>query len=140
MIRKAMGESSSVMRGMAIGMCMGLLAMLGFSAICATMIAMEIVVPNAENYCTVVILLICTFIAASIAARRTNGKRLLVCMFTGVVMFLVLLSMTAMFFGGQYRGVGMTSVFVFLGSIIAGFAGLRDRKRGNSHKSKIRHR
>lgn len=128
------------MGGLAYGLLASLLVTLGGCAICATLISSESIAATAANYCVLGILLISAFAGAKIAIIRSGEKRLLVGTLTGALYLVVLLAMTALFFGGQYEGVGETALVVITGGIVAAIIGINGKKRGISHKSKIRHR
>jgi hypothetical protein len=53
----------------------------------------------------------------------------MVCCITGMVYFLGLLAATALFFGGNYKGVGISAIVVIIGTLSAGALGLK-RKAG----------
>jgi dolichol kinase len=63
-----------------------------------------------------------------------------VCLISGMIYFCVLLSITALCFGGQYQGIGVTGLVVLCGSCCAGLMGLREKKQGRKGKIPALHR
>ncbi len=130
--KKPSGRASSMPGGLAAGALAELLMTVGLAALGAKLIDLGYFQENAIGYFAMGILLLSSFVGAVIAAGRIKRRRLLVCILSGAVYFGMLLSMTALFFGGQYSGVGVTAIMVLCGvglSILAGFRGERGGKR-----------
>ena len=68
-----------------------------------------------------VVLFLAVLIGAWSAVTATKQKRLQVCLITGGIYSLLLLSATAMFFGGRYRGVGISLLVVLAASAFVAF-------------------
>lgn len=83
------------------------------------------------------VLLFAGMLGAWIAASKTKRKRLLVCLGSGLVFFLVLLSLTALFFGGRYEGLAMNGTAVLLGSGIMAALGLRGQGGNPKRRKKL---
>lgn len=64
------------------------------------------------------ILLISSFTGAQIACKRVGKYKLLCCLLSGCVFMGSLLSMTALFFEGQYDAVGGTVSAILLGCLL----------------------
>lgn len=108
------------------------------SAILAKMVETEALAQRNIGYGVMILLLISSFLGAAAAQGRVKHQRLLVCILSGCVYFLLLLGITALFFGGQYSGMGVTALLVFGG---AGTAALLCTRQGKgSHKRKLRSR
>ena len=82
------------------------------------------------GYGTMIILLAASALGALLAFRCVRRQRLVVCLLSGAVYYLSLLAMTALFFGGQYEGVGVTGLVILGGSLAVGLMGLKGEKRG----------
>ncbi len=131
--KKVTGRASSMPGGLAAGALVQIVLTLGLAALGAKLIDLGYFQENAIGYFAMVILLGASFAGAMVAAGKIKRRRLLVCLLSGTVYFCILLSMTALFFGGQYSGVGVTGLMVLCGvglSILAGFRG----SRGGKHR------
>lgn len=77
---------------------------------------------------------ISSFIGAAVAVYIAGSKRLLVCIGTGAIYFLLLLSGTALCFGGQYGGILSALLMTLCGTGVAVLIGLR---KGNSRHKRL---
>lgn len=134
-------QGTSTVAGMlAAGAAVSLVTMLIGVAICASMILAGTVSEASAGYCAIGILLLSAVAGAAAAIGKREEKRLYLCLAAGAIYLLVLLSMTAAFFDGQYQGVAVTAVVIFGGSVLAV---LLPKNRGigaKSRRSKKRHR
>ncbi len=83
---------------------------------------------------SLLILLLSTALGCWLARVLVKEKRLLVCGLTALTFYLVLISITAVFFDGIYTGMGLTSLLILAGAGVSLLVGLR-KKAG---KSKIK--
>ena len=90
------------------------------------------------GYGAMVTLLLASCLGARVAAGLVKRRRLLVCMATGGVYLLLLLGMTAFFFGGQYQGVAPTARLALGGALAAAMVGNPDGGRGTKKRHKFR--
>lgn len=134
--RKPTGRASSMPAGLIAGALCGLVGTLLFSAILAKLVDSEIIPQDKVGYGIMVLLLICAFLGANEACRRTKRQYLIVCAISAGVYFLILLSITALFFGGQYSGIGVTAILILCGSILSAFT--RSRKGEGRKRRKKR--
>ena len=75
-----------------------------------------------------VVMMILFFVAVTggiTTAYRIKHQILAVCIASGIVYFLILLSITAIFFGGQYCGVGETGIVIAAGTLTAAVISLK---------------
>ena len=140
MKKKGNGTVSLMTSGLALGTMISVVITLIGAAISAAMISSETIPEDSSAYCAMAILLISAITGASAGAGKVKEKRLYVCGMIGAIYFLVLLATTALFFGGRYEGVGVTSLVNLAGSIGACLLGIRGGKKPKLRKSKIRHR
>ena len=84
-----------------------------------------------------VVLLLSASLGSWTASTKIGRLRTQVCLITGGIYFLVLLSITALFFDGLYQGIGVAAILVFVGSGVTALLGIREKK---SRKSKIKKR
>lgn len=87
------------------------------------------------GYAALAILLTATVSGACVAAGRIKRRRLVVCIASGGLYYGFLLLLTALFFGGEYTGMGVTALAVLGGS---GASCLLGMGQGSGHRSKRR--
>lgn len=130
--KKVKGTAVSIPIGVTAGICTSLLITFASSA-ALTWLALEGKVSDRMvGYIVMGILLVASVIGALFSAVRIQRRWILVSLLTGGLYYLILLVGTAVFFGGNYRGIGVTGVLVLVGSLIAGCLGLRS----NGHRTK----
>lgn len=127
------GRTLSVPAGMGIGLGVSLIITAASIALLAKLLDTEKLAWENVGYGIMIMLLIASFLGAQAAYRKIKRQRLQICLMTGALFFAVLLSMTALFFGGQYEGVLPIFLLILAGSGSAGLLGLR-KGRGDSHK------
>ncbi len=128
MDRKPTGRTSSMAGGLTAGGCVSLTTTLAAVALLAKLVDMERVAWENVGYGIAAALLLSSYLGAITAYGKIRRQRLMVCTAAGAVYFGILLSVTALFFGGQYEAVGVTAALVFGGSTTAGLIGLREQK------------
>jgi len=128
------GTAVSVPTGIGMGVCLGLMLILAGSAVLAKLLDLEILDWRTAGYWIMGMLLVSSFVSATAAYRKTKRKRLQMCLLTGCVLWLVLMGITALFFGGQYDGIGVTGGLVLAGSGCAALVGARPQKRRKAIK------
>ena len=134
--KKITGRATSLPAGLAIGAVCSLAATLILTAILAKLVeAVEKV-----GYGIMVLLIVSSFAGAMISFGRIKRQRMLVCIVSGVIYFAMLMSMTALFFGGQYSALGTTALLVLAGSGAAALLGLRQGRGAKRTKIKVPHR
>lgn len=133
--QKTTGRASSMAAGILTGGSSALIGTLLMSAILAKLIDAELISQDKIGYGIMVILIGCAFLGASIASAKIKRQYLLVSGLSAVVYFLILLSISALFFGGQYSGVGVTALLVICGSLLAAIARSR-KKEGRKRRKK----
>lgn len=129
--RKVTGTAVSMPMGLLIGTAVSLGLTLTGAAVLAKLIETEAVAEIGIGYGTMLILLLASMTGSLMAYAKIKRQRMLVCALNGLIYFLVLLSMTAIFFGGQYAGIPVTALVILAGSVSAGFMGLHERKKKN---------
>ena len=110
--KKITGRATSLPVGLAIGAACSLAATLILTAILAKLVEAETLPVEKIGYGIMVLLIVSSFAGAMISFGRIKRQRMLVCIVSGVVYFAMLMSMTALFFGGQYSAVGTTALLV----------------------------
>ena len=139
--RKVTGKAASMPAGLAAGGGVSLGLTVALAALVAKLVDGGTLGEGSIGYCAMGILLLSALAGAAVAVGRIKRQRMLVCSLSGAVYYGLLLAMTAMFFGGQYKGMGVTALMVLCGCALAVLPELR-KGRGQGKKSgyKRRHR
>ena len=127
--QKVSGTASSMPVGIIFGVLTAFLIALIGSAVTAWLILGEKIGESSVGYCSALITLLASAAGAEISWMRTKRLRLQVCLITGAGFYLLLLALTAVFFGGVYLGMGMTAISVLCGSGAVALLGVRGAKR-----------
>ncbi|MDD5864063.1 MAG: TIGR04086 family membrane protein [Firmicutes bacterium] len=135
--RKPTGKAMSIPGGLAVGALFSIGATLLLTAVLAKLVEGETVQQENIGYGVMVILTVSAFTGALVSFGRIKRQRLLVCGLSGLLYFVILMSMTALFFGGQYSSVGVTALLILLGSAVAALLGLKQGGGGRRKKIKV---
>ena len=108
--------------GVPAGLFFGVSAALGITAIGAGTAAwavLEGIIPETGvGCCAMVILVLASAAGASVATGTIQRLRAQMCLAAGGGYYLCLLAVTALFFGGQFDGMGVTALMVLCGSVL----------------------
>ena len=116
---KQTGTASSIPKGLLVSGIVGLLTTLAGSALTALLISTEKMDETYIGYGVMVIILISSYLSSIVAWIKIKHRRIMVCALAGCVYFCILLSITALFFGGQFSAVGETALLILCGSMLA---------------------
>lgn len=117
---KPTGRAASIPMGLFIGSLFSAGLTLCSAAVLAKLVDLEKLAWNNIGYGIIVVLLVSSFSGAMIACHKIKRQRIAICAASGLIYFGLLLSVTALFFGGQYEAVGVTAALVLAGSLAAG--------------------
>lgn len=117
--KKHTGRASSMPNGLLTGVAVSLGAIFVGAAVTAKLMDMEKLDESAVGYAVMAILLLASFLGSYVSGKRIKRQYLLVSGLSGAICIAVLLSITALFFGGQYEAVGVTVLLVLCGSMLA---------------------
>lgn len=123
--------------GLALGWTVSMAVTLAGAMGAAYLISGETIAETSVGYCSMVILLTASVLGPLVAAGRIKHRRVFVCAVSGLIYYATLLAVTALFFGGQYQGMGVTGLLVFGGCAAVILLGLRQGRRGSARKRKI---
>ena len=137
---KLSGRATTIPVGLAYGAMISTIVTTMISAIGAHLVTHELIPQEHIGYCSITALLLATISGALVASGKTKRRKFFVSIISGLIYFCILLGITALFFGGQYKGIGVTFLTVLLGTMAAAILSSRDRKhdRGNKHKKRSR--
>ena len=127
-IKMPTGRSSGVSVGILIGVLVCVGVTLIATVILAWLITAEKMGESAVGYGAMVALLLSAILGSWAASAKIGRLRTQVCLITGGIYYLVLLSITALFFGGQYQGMGVAAILVIAGSGVTALLGIREEK------------
>ena len=117
--RKPTGRALSVPGGLAVGAAWALGTTLVLSALIAKLMETEHIPQEAAGYWVMGLLTAAAFLGAFRAFCRVKHQLLLVCLTSGAIYWGILLSITALFFGGQYEAVPETALMILCGTGLA---------------------
>lgn len=137
---KPTGRALSMPAGLTLGAVVSLGITLLLTALIAKLVESEYMQQTQIGYGVMVMLMAASFLGALSAAGKIKRQRLVVCALSGLVYFGILMSITALFFGGQYEAVGVTGILVMGSAMLAVLAESRTKRRGNRRKIKAANR
>lgn len=136
--RKVKGTALSMPIGLALGLAVSMVVTLAGSGLIAYLVLGETLGENAIGYGAMVTVLLSAALGAWTAVGRIKRRRLLSCLASGGCYFGALLSMTALFFGGQYQGMGVTALLVLGGAGSVALLSLKSEGQSRGRKKKYR--
>lgn len=114
--KRLAGTAMSMPGGIAMGVCFSVVISIAGALIMTAMISNQSMPFESVGMGCVVLIAAAALSGAYLATLLVKRRNLLVCGITGLAYFLILLSVSAMFFGGTYSGVGMGALMVLLGA------------------------
>lgn len=131
--RKTTGTALSMPAGLGMGTLISAGITLLGAMVVAWLVSRETIPESSVGYGTIVILLLSSILGSWAAVKKVKRQRLVVSLLTGLCYFLLLLACTALFFGGQYSGIGVTAIVILASSAAVGLMGLKGE---GGHKMK----
>ena len=136
--RKPTGRAVSVPVGLGWGLLTSVVITLSGCLLTAHLINREILSWEQSGYSVMAILLFSAWAGAAVTAGKIKRRKAMMCLGAGTSYFLLLMAMTALFFGGHYSGVGETGLMIFCGSTLGILTGIREKRGRNTPKFKAR--
>ena len=115
--RKAMG----IPTGIAVSTLISLIISLGGAAVCAWLVSSEKIGECSIGYAAMFVVMLASAAGAWFNTYMIQRHRLQMCLLSGTCYFLSLLAMTALFFGGQYQGLGAMAIVILCGCAVIAF-------------------
>lgn len=137
---KFTGRASSLPAGLAFGAVASVAATAAATFVIGKLLQTETLQWENVGYGVMILLLISSFLGSVVSAEKIKRQRLLICLLSGFIYFGILLSLTALFFGGQFEAVGVTAALVLAGSGTAGIFEIREKRGGKHRKTRKRYR
>ncbi len=116
----------------AIGTAVGMIGALSGAAVLTTMILNGKIGESSMRYGCLAVLAVSAILGSLIAALTANERKFIAATATGASMFAVLISCTALFFGGQYSGIAVTLLLTVGIGLCVGM--ISSKKKGRSFK------
>lgn len=116
--QKPTGRAMSMPAGLTLGAAVSLALTMIVSAIIAMLAEKEIIPESSIGYGVIVLLLTASAAGAFTANGKIRRRKLLVSLLSGVIYYAILLGITALFFGGQFQGMGVTALLVLAGAAL----------------------
>lgn len=113
------GRAMSIPAGLALGAAVSMAITIGISFIGAQLIINEVMSHDNIGYCSLAALLFGAMFGGITSSGKIKRRKLLMCFISGGIYILILLSVTALFFGGQLQGVLVTVITITCGTISA---------------------
>lgn len=135
--RKVTGRAKAMPVGLAMGLGGSLTCTILMSAVLATLINKEAIPLEAAGYGSVVTLLLSAALGAWISAAAVKRQWLAMCLSTAALYYVSLLCLTALFFGGQFEGMGVTALMVLCGAAIVILLGLKGERGVKYSRKKL---
>ena len=123
-----------------INILVGLVVTLAGISILSWMISSGSIPVDGAGYGITGIIILATACAAIISSRAINQQRLIVCICSGLMYYLVLIGINALLFSGQYKGAAVTAMLIIGTSTAIGFLGAIPGGRKMKSKSKFKNR
>ena len=132
--KRAKGTASVMPVGIAVGVLIGLCVLGGITFLSTWLIYKEHISMHALGYLLMMGQLIGSLLGTWVAIRRIQRRKAIVGLLTSGGLFLFLLAINAVFFGGHYRGILTTGVLFLIGTALTVFFTGREGHKGYSAK------
>lgn len=134
-------ESLNLKKGSGVGAVaaaagIGLCVTLCGAAVVAKLAETEILPEEKLGYGVMLVLLAASWTGGLLGKNKMKKQVLPVCLACGIGYFGLLILLTALFFGGEYSGVGASGLMILCGSILAAMTGTGQGRRGKRLKRK----
>ena len=133
--KKVTGTAKSIPVGICIGMFVALVVTLSGALITAWLVSNERISDDGIGYSAMIILMASSMLGTFTAQSLVKHQKLIICAATGGSYYLMLLSITALFFGGQYQGMGVTALVIAAGTAVIILTGIKG-SAGHNRKLK----
>lgn len=125
-----------ILRAVCFGCLAALMITIGSVAVLAWLVSDEILKEVAIGYGVAATVVLSVLFGCVIASSMAGQGRLLVSMSTGAMYMLVMMGITALFFGGQYSGIGQTALLVMCAALCWWLLKFKGKKSINYSKQK----
>lgn len=137
MKQKPTGRTCSMPMGLAWGAVTSMIITILGTAILAKLVDREILPEEKIGYGIMLMLMLASYMGGKIAWNKIQRQRLITCLWVGGIYFAILLSITALFFGGQYESVAVTGLLILGGVGVAALPAGKNGRGGKRRKIRI---
>lgn len=130
------GRASSIPAGLGAGAVVSVLVTMVGTAVLAKLLDQETIRWEAVGYGILFMVMLSAMLGGITAMKKIKRQPGIVCLLSGFVYWGILLSITALFFGGQYEAVGVTLLLIAGGSGCAFLLCAKQGRGGNRQKRK----
>lgn len=138
--RKPSGKAASIPKGLLYSGITGLTLTIIGASIIAYLVNTEMIAPSSIGYAVMVLLILSSLSSSFVAWKKVKHQKIMVCISAGFVYYTILLSITALFFGGQFSALFETALLVLCGSFLAIILTSGNKKRNTFGKAKNAYR
>ena len=137
MVKTISGQAPSLLKSVMAGVLLGAAWTIACAAVIAKLVDLQMLPVEKIGYGSMVAVLSGVFAGASLAGKRAGHMVVQAAVISGVSYFVCLLLVNAMFFGGSYRGIGVTLLLVALATVAAVWTAGKGRGRSPRRRYKI---
>lgn len=137
---KRNGRTVSMPSGILAGTGVSLGVTLAGAGILAQLVNGEIIAWEQIGYGILILIPVAAAAGAQMACLQIRKQRMAVCLLSAAAFWGALLSITALFFGGQFEAVGVTGGLILAGSGCVMLLGGREKRAGKRQIRKNMHR
>ena len=119
--KKVPGRLLAIPGGLAIGLFVSLLITVSAAALIAWLLSAQKIGESGVNALGMLTHCISAVAGSVIANVLVKRMRLQVCLISGVSYYIFLLGITALFFGGEYSGLGISAIIILVSSAAVAF-------------------
>lgn len=125
--QKTTGRASSVPAGLAAGVGVSIATTILVSIILAILLDREVILWKNIGYGILIMIMLSAFLGAVTANHKIRRQKIVISCMSGLAYWGLLLTFTALFFGGKYEAVDVTALLVMAG---CGCAAMLEIKKG----------
>ena len=137
-LKKLTTERTIIPLGLGIGLLISMLLTIAGTAVCAWLILAERIGESSIGLFATIMVILASAAGAFAAAYIVKKLRLPMCLLSGLCYFVTLLCTTALFFGGQFQGIGIGALAVLAGCVPIAFLPTKNSRVGKWRKKAYR--
>lgn len=136
--KKVTGAAMGIPAGLGLGILISLVITLAGAAVTAWLMTTEAMGEESTGYAAMIILALASGAGALSAVHLIKRLRLQMCLLSGACYYLTLLAMTALLFGGQYQGMGVSAIVILAVCALIAFIPSKNRQTGKKRNRAYR--
>ena len=136
---KPAGTAKSIPVGLAYGWLAETICMLLCCVVLSVLVLGGKLKWEMSDYGIMVMLLLCSYIGASVSSDLVQHRKLMICLLSGGLYILTVIGIMTLFFGAQYSAVGTSSLLILGGSLVSALVHSAEKKKrgGGRRKRKL---